>query len=60
MVVVWDRDDYVKEAERQLGDKDIYEEASNDPGPLSSTIMKQLKKIPKRGDLKEIQLNILW
>ena len=25
-VVVWDRDDYIKEAEKQLGDKDIYEE----------------------------------
>ena len=25
-VVAWDRDDYIKEAEEQLGDKDIYEE----------------------------------
>ena len=37
-VVVWDRDDYIKEAEEQLGDKDIYEKVCNDPGPLISTI----------------------
>ena len=30
-VVVWDRDDYIQEAEKQLGDKEIYEEVSNDP-----------------------------
>ena len=30
-VIVWDRDDYIQEAEKQLGDKQIYEEASNDP-----------------------------
>ena len=34
-VVVWNRDDYIKEAEKQLGDKDIYEEVCNDPGPLN-------------------------
>ena len=37
MVVVWDRDDYIKEAEKQLGDKDIYE-VCTDPGPLISII----------------------
>ena len=40
--VVWDRDDYIKEAEKQLGDKDIYEEVCNDPGPLISTIHKAI------------------
>ena len=25
-VVVWDRDDYIREAEKQLGDKEIYQE----------------------------------
>ena len=29
-VVVWDREDYIKEAEKQLGDKDVYEEVCND------------------------------
>ena len=50
-VVVWDRDDYIKEAEEQLGDKDIYEEVCNDPGPLLSTIQEEIEKIRKRGDL---------
>ena len=37
-VGVWDRDDYIKEAEEQLGDKDICGEVFNDPGPLISNI----------------------
>ena len=50
-VVVLDRDDYIKEAEEQLGDKDIYEEVWNDPGPLISTIHEGIEKIRKRGNL---------
>ena len=50
-VAVWDRDDYIKEAEKQLGDKDIYQEVFNDPGPLISTIHEAIKKNWKRGDL---------
>ena len=50
-VVVWDRDDCTKEAEDQLGDKDIYEEVCNDPGPLISTIHEAIEKIRKRSDL---------
>ena len=50
-VVVWDRDDYIQEAEKQLGDKEIYEEVSNDPQPLIDTIHKAVEKIRKRGDL---------
>ena len=50
-VVVLDRDDYIKEAEEQLGDKDIYEKVCNDPGPLISTIHEAIEKIRKRGDL---------
>ena len=50
-VAVWDREDYIKEAEKQLGDKDIYEEVCNDPEPLISTIHKAIEKIRKRGDL---------
>ena len=30
-VVVWDREDYLKEAEKQLGDGDVYEEVPDDP-----------------------------
>ena len=41
----------LKEAEDQLGDKDIYEEVCNDLGPLISTIHEAIGKIRKRGDL---------
>ena len=41
----------IKEADEQLGDKDIYEEVCNDPGRLISTIHKANEKIRKRGDL---------
>ena len=50
-VVVWDRYDYIKETENQLGDKDNYEEICNDPGPLISTIHEAIEKIRKRGNL---------
>ena len=35
VVVVWDREDYLKETEKQLGDKETYEEISSDPVRLS-------------------------
>ena len=34
VIVVWDRDDYIKEVEKQLGDKGIYEEVCNDPSTV--------------------------
>ena len=46
-IVVWDRDDYIKEAEKQLGDIDIYEEVCNDPGSLKTTIHKAVEKFGK-------------
>ena len=51
-VVVWDREDYIKEAEKQLGDSDVYEEVPNDPEPLIGTIHRTIEKIRKRGDFK--------
>ena len=50
--VVWDREDYIKEAEKQLGDEEVYEEVSNDAAPLLKTINEIITKIRKRGDLK--------
>ena len=50
-MVVWDRDDYIQEAEKQLGDNEIYEEISNDPQLLIDTIHRVVRKIRKRGDL---------
>ena len=49
--MVWDREDYIKEAEKQLGDNDAYEEVPDDPKPLISTIHRAIEKIRKRGDL---------
>lgn len=33
VVVIWDEDDYLKEAEGQLSCKEIYEEVTDDPIP---------------------------
>ena len=49
-VVVWDREDYIKEAEKQLGDSDVYEEVPDDPEPLISTIYRTIEKIRKRSE----------
>ena len=43
-VVVWDREDYIKEAEKQLGDSDVYEEVPGDPELVIITINKTIKK----------------
>ena len=56
-VVVWDRDDYLKEAFKQLEDKDFYEEAQNDPSTLINTIMQALEKIRIQGDLSNNAIN---
>ena len=52
-VVVWDREDYIKKAEKQLQDSNVYEEVPDDPEPLISTIHKTIEKIRKREDLKK-------
>ena len=52
-VVVWDREDYIKEAEKQLGDSHAYAEVPDDPEPLISTIYRTMENIRKRGDLKK-------
>ena len=56
-VVVWDRDDYLKEATKQLEDKDVYEEMRNDPTTFINTIMRALEKIKIRRDLSNDTLN---
>ena len=54
---VWDREDYIKEATKQLEDKEVYMEVPNDSSALVSTIFKSLEKIRKRGDLSQDTLN---
>ena len=50
-VVVWDREDYLKEAHQQLSYKEVYEDVTNDPSTLESIIFNALNKIRDRGDL---------
>ena len=48
-VVVWDRDDYFREAKDQLNDKSGYKELTGDvEGPLEKIIKRFLKKIRDR------------
>ena len=56
-MVVWDREDCLKEASKQLENKDAYEEVRNDPSTLINTIMCALEKIRIRGDLSNDTLN---
>ena len=46
-----DIEDYLKEAAKQLEDKNVYEEVKNDPSALINTIMHALEKINVQGDL---------
>ena len=57
VVVVWDREDYLKEAYRQLDDKEVYEQVPDDPSVLANTLMKVLEKIRLRGDLSKDTLD---
>ena len=56
-VVLWDREDYIKKAEKQLGDEQVYEEVSNDAAPLLKAINDVIAKIRKQGDLKRHNLD---
>ena len=56
-VVFWDREDYLKEASKQLEDQDVYEKVQNDPSTLINTSMRNLEKIRIRGDLSNDTLN---
>ena len=56
-VIVWDREDYLKEASKQLEDNEAYLEDPNDSSALVSTIFKFLEKIRKRRDLSQDTLN---
>ena len=43
--VVWDREDYIKEAEKQLGDSDVYDKVPDDLEPLIGTINGTIEKL---------------
>ena len=57
-VVVWDRDDYLREAKNQLNDKNVYKELTGDvEGPLEKIIKTVLKKIRDRRDISDSTLD---
>ena len=57
-VVVWDRDDYLREAKNQLNDKNVYKELTGDvEGPLEKIIKTFLKKIRDRRDISDSTLD---
>ena len=60
VVVVWDREDYIKEAEKKLGDKEVNEEDSKVAAPRLKTINAVIVKTRKRGDLKSSGGKILY
>ena len=43
-VVICDREDYLKEASKQIEDKNVYEDVQNDPSTLINTITHSLEK----------------
>ena len=50
VVFVWDREDYLKKAYKQLEEREVYEEFWNDPNVLVNTTIKALENIRWRGD----------
>ena len=56
-MVVWDKEDYLEEAYKQLEDREVDEEVPNDPNVLVNTIIKALEKTRFRGDLSSDTLN---
>ena len=56
-VIVWDHEDCLKEASKQLEDKEVYLELPNNSSVLMSTIFKFLEKIRKHGNLSQDNLN---
>ena len=57
-VVVWDREDYLKEADRQLKDPSVYQEMSGDfVSPLIRTIKHHLSNVKLNGDVGQETLD---
>ena len=51
-IVIWDREDYLKEAQKQLGETEVYEKLVGDAvSPLIKVVKDCLAKIKIRGDI---------
>ena len=59
-VIVWDHEDYLKEANKKLEDKEVYLEVQNDSSALVSTICKSLERVRKRWDLSQDIFNFSY
>ena len=60
-VVIWDREDYLKEEEKQGGDKETYEEVSSDPvSPFISIMKGCLSGVKNRGDITNESLEYFF
>ena len=56
--VVWDREDYLAEAKKQLDDKEVYQELRGDvESPLEKIIKKAIIKLRNRGDFSHETLD---
>ena len=51
LVVIWDNEDYLKEAEEQLSCKEMYDEVTDDQSYLIDVLHRALVKVRKRGDI---------
>ena len=59
-VVVWDRGDYIREAQGQLGDSEVYRKVDDDPSDrLQQIISETLGAIKERGDIDDSTLDYL-
>ena len=57
-MVVWDREDYLREANSQLSDKDVYREVKEDAeGPLMKVIKSVIGKIRNRSGISDETLD---
>ena len=56
-MIFWNREDYLKEASKQLDDKEVYLEVPNNSSTLVGTILKSVEKIRRCGDLSQDTLN---
>lgn len=58
-VVVWDRDDYLREAESQLNDTEVYEEYSGGMDTLLDQIHRVLQKGKEKGEFSNDNIDYL-
>ena len=57
-IVVWDRDDYLEEAKKQLDGKEVYKKVNGEvEGPLIKLIKGVLGNVRKRGDISDKTLD---